>query len=143
MTQSSVAATLVSSYAATVTYKTYWPATYAASVASYASGSTYDCGDSCGGGGGCFPPGATAALRGGAAVRMDELRTGDEVLSYDERTGQLTYSRVFMWLERRPALPDVPYVRLHARRAPPHPPGPDGDSEPFDQGGAGEVGDHA
>ncbi len=45
--------------------------------------------------GGCFPGDAMSILLGGAHVRMDELKTGDKVLTVDAK-GRPAYDEVCM-----------------------------------------------
>jgi hypothetical protein len=48
----------------------------------------------------CFPSSATVSLSNGKTVSMEELQTGDEVLTIDQATGKTAFSPVYMWGHR-------------------------------------------
>ena len=51
-------------------------------------------------GGGCFPSNATVTLSNGKTVTMEELETGDNVLTINMETGKKEFSTVYMWGHR-------------------------------------------
>jgi hypothetical protein len=48
----------------------------------------------------CFPAKATVSLSNGKTVTMEEVQTGDEVLTIDHTTGKTAFSTVYLWGHR-------------------------------------------